>query len=136
MWESAKARKLTRLAAFQCLRSMEGALKTLGASLEDYKLPDGMTIRPVVANEVRLALPSGGTALVNTESETVAQEAPDGFKWEDFHMPVSIIDQVGEGGSPYQSKALDMQYTHSQINKQICHHACHGFVLAVADNAM
>eukprot|EP00438_Fugacium_kawagutii_P036662 Skav236023 [mRNA] locus=scaffold1524:87232:91566:- [translate_table: standard] len=89
----AKQRKLTRLAGYNELKGLSHALCSIGMSLMDYVVPEGLVLRPVTADELVVKDPMGRPLLYNTKTTVAAPMVPDHIDLAKLPVLVSISDQ-------------------------------------------
>ena len=104
----ARQSKLKRVTGYNELRALSASLRTLGSSLLDFKIPDGLIARPLAANEFRLKGPDGRYWVHDEDAGTTLPEIPASLGNQLHRLPmlVSVSDQ-----GPVNTAALNfLQY--------------------------
>ena len=91
----ARQSKLKRVTGYNELRALSASLRTLGLSLLDFKIPDGLFARPLAASEFRLQGPDGRWWVHDEVAGTTVPEIPASLRNQLDRVPllVSVSDQ-------------------------------------------
>ncbi|CAE7344097.1 unnamed protein product [Symbiodinium sp. CCMP2592] len=91
----AKQAKLKRVAGYNELRGLSASLRTLGLSLLDFLIPDGLIARPLAANEFRLQGPDGRWWVHDESAGTTVPQIPASLRNQLDRVPIllSVSDQ-------------------------------------------
>lgn len=89
----AKTRKLCRLEGFKELKGLSSALESIGMSIADFQVPEGLVCRPLKPNELRLTGPDGAHYIHCEDTGTVVPEVPPGLDLGSIPCLISVSDQ-------------------------------------------
>lgn len=98
----AQKKKLKRLDGFKEVKGLSCALGSIGLSLMDFQVPQGLVCRPLKACEFRVKQPDGKWYVYNEESDTIVPEIPPGLDLGSIPCLLSISDQ-----GPFNLAALN-----------------------------
>eukprot|EP00438_Fugacium_kawagutii_P030972 Skav203548 [mRNA] locus=scaffold3576:25249:29754:+ [translate_table: standard] len=90
---SAKGRKLVRLEGFKEMKGLSSALESIGLTLADFQVPNGLLWRPLAENEYRLAGPDGQYFIANSQTHEISPQIPAALDLSRVAFLVSISDQ-------------------------------------------
>lgn len=90
---SAKEGKLCRLEGFKEIKGLSSALQSIGVSLADFMVPEGLICRPLRADEVRLQAMDGTFWVKNLTTQDLLPQVPAGMDLGSLPCLVSISDQ-------------------------------------------
>jgi hypothetical protein len=90
------AGKLKKQAALIYLKSVEGTLKSLGKSLDEFKCPEGLWLQPLATNQLRIKQ-NGNYYIMDTDTGVMFPQVPDGFSWSSVPVLSHMIDQGSIG---------------------------------------
>ena len=90
---AAKSRKLCRLEGFKELKGLGSALASVGLSLADFQVPEGLLCRPLSSQEFRLQGKDGSFWRKHVATNVLSPEIPLGMDLGQVACLVSVTDQ-------------------------------------------
>lgn len=107
----AKSRKLVRLEGFKEIKGLSSALSSIGLTLADFRVPQGLFCRPLSVVEYRLTARDGTKWIQNERDGTLIPEIPQGMDLGALPILVSMSDQ----GPNIIGAANYLQYSSSAL---------------------
>ena len=103
--------KLTRLEGFIEIRALSAALKNIGVTLVDFKVPSGLHLSPLQPGEVRVKGEDGRWYICNPQTQTAMPVVDPAIDLAKLPVLISISDQ-----GPTNMAALNfLQYSKSAV---------------------
>eukprot|EP00434_Breviolum_minutum_P020595 symbB.v1.2.018159.t1/scaffold1437.1/size118820/2 len=107
----AKSRKLVRLEGFKEIKGLSSALSSIGLTLADFRVPQGLFCNPLSVVEYRLTARDGTKWIQNERDGTLIPEIPQGMDLGALPILVSMSDQ----GPNIIGAANYLQYSSSAL---------------------
>ena len=99
--------KLKKTSSLAYLKSVEGALLSIGKTLDDFKCPAGLKLLPLSANQVRLKF-QDKWYIADKYTHQLTPQIPDNFNWGDIPVMCHMMDQGAIGVSAVHHMIVSM----------------------------